>query len=75
MGWKVERYKGQPNQYLIALMKEKGLSDEKLAALSGVSEKTIQAIRLGKYWPRLDSVLLICHALNCSVDYLFPIDL
>lgn len=75
MAWQVEQYKGQPNIRLIGLMKDKGFSDEKLSKVCGVSEKTIQAIRLGKYWPRLDSVLLICKALNCTIDTLYPLNL
>lgn len=73
--WQVERYKGKPNYRLMSIMKEQGFTDEELAKAAGISEKTVQALRLGRHWPRLDSILLICNALNCSVDTLYPMDL
>lgn len=75
MNWSVEKYRDLENARLIQLMDKRGLTLQSLAESAGISEKTLWCIAKGKSYPRLDTLLLICHALNCSMDYLYPMDL
>jgi DNA-binding Xre family transcriptional regulator len=74
MTWSVENYKGQENNRLIVLMTNKGFTLQTLAKESGISEKTLWSMIKGRSFPRLDTILLICKSLNCTMDELYPID-
>lgn len=74
MQWSVEQYKGHENARLIKLMDYQGYTMQKLARESGVSQKALWQVANGRTYPRVDTLLLICKTLNCSIDYLFPID-
>ena len=49
----------------------KGLSQEALAALCGVSRQTISAIEKGDYNPTIRLCIAICKALDKTLDELF----
>lgn len=74
LGWSAESFKNVENERLIGLMRKKGWSIDRLAAESGVSDRTILSMRKGKYSPRLDSVILVCRALNCTINDVYPIE-
>jgi DNA-binding XRE family transcriptional regulator len=74
MDWSVEFYKGQTNKNLVKLMDFHGHTIPSLSQASGVSEKTIWSMIHGRYYPRLDNVILVAHSLNCTIDYLYPIN-
>ena len=60
---------------LTDLMKAKGLTNEKLAELSGVSPRTISNLRSGAIKDTgLNTVAAICDALNCSIDEMLDRD-
>lgn len=53
------------------LKKEKGLTNSQLAALSGVTQSTLDKITGGfNTNPKLDTLLAICRALGCGLDEL-----
>lgn len=68
----VESYKGSPNLRMIQLMNSKGYNLHTLAEVSTVSEKTLWSMLKGRSYPRLDTILLVCYSLNCTIDYLYP---
>jgi transcriptional regulator with XRE-family HTH domain len=74
MDWCVENYKGNQNTRLLQLMGYKGYTIRSLAEETGVSEKTLWCMIQGRSYPRLDTILLVCHTLNCTIDYLYPMD-
>jgi transcriptional regulator with XRE-family HTH domain len=74
VGWSVEQYKGHENARLIKLMDYKGYTMQRLSRESGVSQKALWQVVNGRTYPRVDTLLLICKVLNCSIDYLFPIE-
>ena len=49
----------------------KGLSQQELADLVGVSRQTINAIEKGDYNPTIRLCLAICHVLGKTLDELF----
>ena len=49
----------------------KGLSQEQLASLIGVSRQTINAIEKGDYNPTVKLCVAICRALGVTLDDLF----
>ncbi len=49
----------------------KGLSQEQLASLIGVSRQTINAIEKGDYNPTVKLCVAICRALGVTLDELF----
>lgn len=51
--------------------REAGLSQERLAQLSGVSRQTINAIERGRYDPRLGLAFRLAAVLACRVDEVF----
>ena len=51
--------------------KEKGLSQEALAAAVGVSRQTINAIEKGDYNPTIRLCISICRVLGLTLDDLF----
>ena len=54
-----------------ALRKEKGLSQQELAKLVGVSRNTISSIETGQYEPTAKLALLLCVALDKKFEELF----
>ena len=54
-----------------ARRKERGLSQEELARLCGVSRQTINAIENNKYDPTLSLAFSLARALGTTVDGLF----
>ena len=54
-----------------ARRKERGLSQEELARLCGVSRQTINAIEKGDYNPTIRLCIAICRALDKTLDQLF----
>lgn len=50
---------------------EKGLRQEDLGALIGVSRQTINAIEKGKYDPSLPTAFRLANALGKSIEELF----
>jgi putative transcriptional regulator len=54
-----------------ARRKEKGLSQEELSKLCGVSRQTINAIENDKYDPTLSLAFRLAQALGTTVDALF----
>ncbi|MHC1750701.1 MAG: helix-turn-helix domain-containing protein [Cellulosilyticaceae bacterium] len=50
--------------------KAKGLTQQKLAEKSGVTEASIRNYEQGKYIPTLFNILLIAEVLDLSIDYL-----
>ena len=54
-----------------ALRKEKGVSQEELAKLCGVSRQTINAIENNKYDPTLSLAFRLALRLGVTVDQLF----
>lgn len=53
------------------IRKEKGISQEQLAAACAVSRQTINAIENNKYDPTLQLAFKLAEALNTTVDGLF----
>ncbi|MBE6135775.1 MAG: helix-turn-helix transcriptional regulator [Erysipelotrichaceae bacterium] len=51
--------------------KEKGLSQQELAKLVGVSRNTISSIETGQYEPTAKLALLLCIALDKKFEELF----
>ena len=51
------------------LRKERGLSQEKLADISGVTWANISRIELGKYSVGIDVLSKIANALDCEIDF------
>ena len=50
---------------------EKGLSQEGLAELVGVSRQTINSIETGKFYPTAKLALLLCIALDKKFEEMF----
>jgi len=48
-----------------------GLTQEKLAALCGVTRQTIIALEAGKYSPSLELAFRLAHALGRTLDEVF----
>ncbi|WP_343209636.1 helix-turn-helix transcriptional regulator [Anaerolentibacter hominis] len=59
------------NMRLKAARTEKGLSQDELAGLVGVSRQTINMIERGDYNPSLNLCLKICWVLERTLDELF----
>ena len=59
------------NLQMKAARAAKGLSQEQLAALVGVSRQTINAIEKGDYNPTVKLCVSICRALGVTLDELF----
>ena len=53
------------------LRKARGLRQEDVANLLGVTRQTINAIEKGDYNPTINLCLKICHALGKTLDELF----
>lgn len=53
--------------------KEKGISQNKLAAMAGIAQATISDIESGNTpAPKISTLKKIADALNCTIDDLFP---
>jgi putative transcriptional regulator len=50
-----------------------GISQEKLAAITGVTRQTIISIETGRYVPSLELALKLASYFKCSVEDLFGI--
>lgn len=61
-------------EYLLSLLKERGLSQADLAELTGIRASTISDWINGKYLPKQDKRLLIARALDISPDRLYRCD-
>lgn len=61
------------NNVKIARVK-KDLTQQQLAEIVGITRQTVSLIEKGKYNPTLKLCLLICDAVNKSLDELFWID-
>ena len=53
------------------IRKQKGLSQEKLASMIGVSRNTISSIETGQYEPTAKIALLLCLALDMKFEDIF----
>ena len=51
--------------------KEKGLSQEQLAALVGISRNSVSSIETGQYCPTAYTAALLCQVLECTFADLF----
>jgi len=49
-----------------------GMKPAELAFRTGLTEKTIERIELGKHKPRLENGLAICRVLVRPIDVVFP---
>ena len=56
---------------IVNLRKKNNLSQEELACKVGVTRQTINMIELGNYNPTLKLCILICKALNKTLNDLF----
>lgn len=56
------------------LRTEKGLRQEDLGELIGVSRQTINAIEKGKYDPSLPTAFRLAQALNKSIEEIFDFE-
>ena len=54
-----------------ALRREKGISQEELAKLCGVTRQTVNAVENNKYDPTLALAFALARALEVTVDELF----
>ena len=61
----------QISQNIRRLRKEKGMSQEQLAQLVGVTRQTIGMIEAGNYNPTLNLCIAICKVLDRTLDELF----
>lgn len=52
---------------------DKGMSDKELANKLGISPKTIQKIKEGKYEPSVKLALELAKVLGCTVEDLFSL--
>lgn len=59
------------NLRLRAARAAKGLSQQALAELVGVSRQTVNAIEQGDYNPTINLCIAICRALDKTLDELF----
>lgn len=75
MGWRVENYKGEENSRLVAIMHRQGYNLRTFSEATGVSERALWEIMKGRSFPRMDTVLIICHTLKTSIDSIYPIEL
>lgn len=75
MGWQVENYKGYENKRLIKVMDKQGYNLRTLAEATGISERALWEIMKGRSFPRLDTILIICHTLETTIDSLYPLEL
>ena len=58
---------------LAAIRVQKGLSQQELSRISGVSQSVISDIEKGKTpAPRIDTVLALAQGLGCTLDDLVP---
>ena len=48
-----------------------GMKQSELAEIIGVSDNQISNIENGRSYPKLNSFMLICKALDCNADYFF----
>ena len=62
---------GLKNLRMKAARAAKGLSQDQLASLIGVSRQTINAIEKGDYNPTVKLCAAICRALDVTLDELF----
>jgi len=60
--------------YVKELRKERGLTQEELAAAIGVSRQTIISIERGRYVPSLQLALKIAGYFRCSTDEMFKLE-
>jgi transcriptional regulator with XRE-family HTH domain len=74
MDWSVNDFLGQPNKNLIRFMDFHGYTVSTLAEAAGVSQTAVWRIVNGRTYPRLDTILLICNTLNCTIDNLYPMN-
>lgn len=58
-------------EYLHQQCIDRGISTEQLAEMTGMYQSNISRIFSAKYSPTLDTILVLCKALNC---YVFIID-
>lgn len=56
------------------IRKEKGLSQDSLAQLVGVSRNTISSIEIGKFNPTAKLALILCIALDKKFEEIFYFD-
>ena len=52
------------------LRKERGLSQFRLAQLTGIDSSNIGKIELGKFNPGLETLCKISEALGCQIDFI-----
>jgi len=60
--------------WTLEIVVEKGLSQEGLAELVGVSRQTINSIETGKFYPTAKLALLLCIALDKKFEEMFYFD-
>lgn len=60
--------------FVRALRKERGLTQEELADAIGVSRQTIISIERGRYVPSLPLALKIAGFFRCSTDEMFKLE-
>lgn len=56
-------------QRIVALRKEKGLSQKELAEMVGITPGNLSRIEAGKYDPKLESLARIAEPLGLMVDF------
>lgn len=59
------------NQAMKQARLEKGLSQQALASILGVSRQTINAVEKGDYNPTINLCIGICRVLGCTLNDLF----
>ena len=59
------------NQAMKLARQKKGLSQQALADILGVSRQTINAVEKGDYNPTIRLCIGICRVLGCTLDDLF----
>jgi putative transcriptional regulator len=57
------------------ILKEKGIKQQMLAELVGLSKQTISNIVNNRYTPTLETAFIIAYYLNMKIDDIFYLDL
>lgn len=62
--WHIQRYKMTWFEQIKAARIKKGLTQQEVADISGITERNYQRIEAGTTWPRLPVMVAICKALR-----------
>lgn len=71
---KIEQYLSKFSNNLKAIRKDKGLTQDQLAELSGLSRRVIGHLETNAINPPIDTIISIAAALNVTIEELFGIE-